>query len=92
VASACQHPASVFANREQINRPFPLHPADPVFAKSLLLAGIHWVESITWLVALSILLDRTRRLVLRSAAQRWLEGVCGAMLLAFGARLALERE
>ena len=69
-----------------------IHAEDPVFAKSLLLAGIHWVESITWLVALSILLDRTRRLVLRSAAQRWLEGVCGAMLLAFGARLALERE
>jgi RhtB (resistance to homoserine/threonine) family protein len=66
-------------------------PTDPVFAKSMLLAGIHSVEGILWLGTLSITLDHTRRFILKSAVRRWLDGVCGAMLIGFGARLALER-
>jgi RhtB (resistance to homoserine/threonine) family protein len=67
-------------------------PTEPVLRKSLLLAGIHYVEGIVWLVALSILVDHTRRVLLTSAVRRWLEGLCGAVLLGFGARLALERQ
>ena len=66
-------------------------PTEPVLRKSLLLAGIHYVEGIVWLVALSILVDHTRRVLLKSAVRRWLEGLCGAVLMGFGARLALER-
>jgi RhtB (resistance to homoserine/threonine) family protein len=65
---------------------------DPVFAKSLLLAAIHYVEGILWLVALSVLLDRARRFILKSVVRRWLDGICGAVLVALGARLALERQ
>ena len=66
-------------------------PTEPVLTKSLLLAGIHYVEGILWLVALSIMLDHTRRFILKSAVRRWLDGLCGAVLVGFGARLALER-
>jgi RhtB (resistance to homoserine/threonine) family protein len=66
-------------------------PGDPVLRKSLLLAGIHYAESIAWLVLVSMAIDRTRRLVLRSAVRRWLDGLCGALLVGFGVRLALER-
>jgi RhtB (resistance to homoserine/threonine) family protein len=66
-------------------------PKDPVFAKSLLLAGIHYVEGIVWLVALSVLLDRARHVILRPAVRRWLDGLCGAVLVGLGVRLALER-
>ena len=67
-------------------------PTEPVLRKSLLLAGIHYVEGIVWLVALSILVDHTRRVLLKSAVRRWLEGLCGAVLMGCGARLALERQ
>ena len=66
-------------------------PADPVLRKSLLLAGIHYAESIAWLVLVAMAVDRTRRLVLRSAVRRWLDGLCGALFVGFGVRLALER-
>jgi RhtB (resistance to homoserine/threonine) family protein len=66
-------------------------PGDPVFAKSLLPAAIHYVEGILWLVGLSVLLDRTRRFILKSVVRRWLDGICGAVLIGLGARLALER-
>jgi RhtB (resistance to homoserine/threonine) family protein len=67
-------------------------PTEPVLTKSLLLASIHYVEGILWLVALSTLLDHMRRFLLKSAVRRWLEGLCGSVLVGFGARLALERQ
>ena len=67
-------------------------PTEPVLTKSLLLAGIHYVEGILWLVALSILLDHLRRFILKSAVRRWLDGLCGAVLVGFGARLAFARQ
>ncbi len=66
-------------------------PTDPVLPKSLLLAGIHYAEGIVWLVALSMMLDRARRFILSSTVRRWLDGLCGAVLVGLGVRLALER-
>ena len=66
-------------------------PSDPVLAKSLLLAAIHYAEGILWLATLSIVIDRGRRLFLRSALRRWLDGLCGVALIGLGTRLALER-
>jgi threonine/homoserine/homoserine lactone efflux protein len=63
-----------------------------VLTKSLLLASIHFVEAVVWLVALSILLDHARRFLLKPAVRRGLEGLCGVMLIGFGARLALARQ
>jgi len=67
-------------------------PTEPVLAKSLLLAGIHYIEGILWLAALSIMLDQTRRFLLQSAMRRVLDGLCGIVLIGFGARLACARQ
>ena len=67
-------------------------PREPVLTKSLLLASIHYVEAILWFVLLSLLLDHMRRFLLKSTVRRWLEGLCGTVLVGFGARLALERQ
>ena len=66
-------------------------PTEPVLTTSLLLASIHYIEAILWFVLLSILLDHLRRFLLKSTVRRWLDGLCGAVLVGFGARLALER-
>lgn len=66
-------------------------PTDAVLRKSLLLAGIHYVEGIVWLVVVSVVVDRTRRFFMESDVRRWLDGVCGALLVGLGVRLALER-
>ncbi len=66
-------------------------PAEDVLGRSLVLAGIHWVEGIVWLVVVAVVVDRTRRLLLGSAVRRWLDGLCGALFVGFGIRLALER-
>jgi RhtB (resistance to homoserine/threonine) family protein len=67
-------------------------PTDPVLQKSLLLAGIHYAEGISWLVMVSMAVDQTRRLFLKSMVRRWLDGICGTLLVGFGVRLALERQ
>jgi RhtB (resistance to homoserine/threonine) family protein len=66
-------------------------PTDAVLRKSLLLAGIHYVEGIVWLATVSVVVDRTRRFFMESDVRRWLDGVCGALLVGLGVRLALER-
>ena len=66
-------------------------PTDPVFRKSLLLAGIHYTEGIIWLTALSGMLYHLRRWIWKPATRRWLDGFCGTVLVGLGARLALEK-
>jgi threonine/homoserine/homoserine lactone efflux protein len=67
-------------------------PTDPVLRKSLLLTGIHAVEGLVWLVAVSIVVEQTRRLFLQPTVRRWLDGVCGVLLVGCGVRLALARQ
>jgi RhtB (resistance to homoserine/threonine) family protein len=66
-------------------------PTDAVLRKSLLLAGIHYVEGIVWLVIVSVVVDQMQRFFLQPTVRRWLDGVCGVLLVGFGVRLALER-
>jgi len=66
-------------------------PKDPVFEKSILLAGIHFTEGILWLVTLSFLLDHTRQFIVHPRFRRCLEGCCGALLIGIGIRLTTER-
>jgi len=68
-----------------------IQPYDPVLAKSLLLAGIHFVMGIIWLTLIAVLAGRVRTLLTRPQIQRSLEAVTGTVLILFGARLALER-
>ena len=65
---------------------------DPVLAKSLLLTAIHVVEGIVWFAIVSFLVDRSRRFFLRPLLRRWIDGLCGAFLIALGVRLALARQ
>jgi RhtB (resistance to homoserine/threonine) family protein len=65
---------------------------DPVLAKSLLLTAIHVVEGIVWFAIVSFLVDRSRRFFLKPLLRRWIDGLCGAFLVALGVRLALARQ
>lgn len=65
-----------------------LEPGDPVFTKSLLLAAIHCVEGILWLGIIAWAVDRSRRFFLRPSLRRWLDALCGTVLIALGLRLA----
>lgn len=66
-----------------------ISPGDPVLGKSLFLAGIHFVLGIAWLSLVTVFLGRLRGLLTRPAVQQGLEAVTGAVLIAFGVRLAV---
>jgi len=65
-----------------------INPGDPVLLKSLLLAGLHFVLGILWLVLISTFLGRLRGFIARPMVQRGIEAVAGTVLIAFGIRLA----
>jgi threonine/homoserine/homoserine lactone efflux protein len=67
-----------------------IQPYDPVLVKSLLLAGIHFVMGIIWLTLVTMLASQVRGLLVRPQVQRKIEAFAGAVLILFGARLALE--
>ncbi|GAC1653773.1 MAG: LysE family translocator [Ktedonobacteraceae bacterium] len=69
-----------------------INAGDPVLAKSLLLAGIHFVLGIVWLSLVTIFVGWLRALLTQPAIQRGLETVTGVVLIAFGIRLALEKQ
>ncbi len=66
-------------------------PGDPVFARSLLLGGLHVGIGVVWLSLLSFSLVRIRPLVESRLWRARLEGASGAVLIALGVRLAAER-
>ena len=66
-----------------------MHRGDPVLAKSLLLAAIHFALGVLWLSLVAIFLGRIRVFVTRSSVRRSLEAITGTILIAFGIRLAL---
>ena len=66
-------------------------PTDPALTRSLLLASIHFVEGMLWLAMLAVTVDRARRVLLTATVRRMLDGLCGLVLVGFGARLAFER-
>jgi threonine/homoserine/homoserine lactone efflux protein len=66
-------------------------PSDWVFGRAMLLAGIHWVEGVLWLSAVTLLLGRLRWWIGQPRVQRRLEAATGVVLIAFGVRLAMER-
>lgn len=68
-----------------------ISPGDPVAAKSVLLAGIHYTMGCIWLVALSMGVGRARRFITRPVFRRSIDGVCGTILIALGLRLAFEK-
>jgi threonine/homoserine/homoserine lactone efflux protein len=69
-----------------------INAGDPVLAKSLLLAGIHFVLGIVWLSLVTIFVAWLRASLTQPAIRRGLETVTGVVLIAFGIRLALEKQ
>jgi RhtB (resistance to homoserine/threonine) family protein len=64
-------------------------PGDAVLPKSLLLTAIHFAEGIVWLGLVAWGVDRSRRCFLKPALRRWMDALCGTILVALGLRLAL---
>jgi RhtB (resistance to homoserine/threonine) family protein len=68
-----------------------IEPGDSVLAKSLLLAAIHIAMGLVWLSVIAVAVDRAQRFVTHPRVRRWIDGVCGTVLVALGVRLALAR-
>jgi threonine/homoserine/homoserine lactone efflux protein len=68
-----------------------ISPGEPVFRRSLMLAGIHIAMGFVWLTAYACFVDRIGGVLTRPSVKTWLERVTGGMLIALGARLAWER-
>ncbi|SKA88288.1 resistance to homoserine/threonine (RhtB) family protein [Paucidesulfovibrio gracilis DSM 16080] len=67
-------------------------PQDPVVTKSILLAGIHWLMGLVWLMFISWGVDLARAQLARPAVRRGLDAVCGFALVGLGVRLAMDSE
>jgi len=67
-------------------------PADPVLQKSLLLTAIHFAQGILWLGIVAFAVDRSRRVFLQPVIRRWMDAVCGTLLVGLGLRLAIQRQ
>lgn len=65
-------------------------PGEPVLRKSLFLAGIHVLMGLAWLCSYATLLDRMSAVLTHPSVKRKLEAFTGAVLVAFGLRLAME--
>jgi threonine/homoserine/homoserine lactone efflux protein len=68
-----------------------VRPHDAVLARSLLLAGVHVVIGLVWLVIYAYSLGQLSAVLRRPSVRRTLEGVTGALLIGIGGRLAWER-
>ena len=66
-------------------------PGDPVLAKSILLASIHFAEGLVWLSLVTFFVARLRPFLVRPIVQRALEGVSGLVFISFGVKLAVSR-
>jgi threonine/homoserine/homoserine lactone efflux protein len=63
-----------------------------VLARSLLLlAGVHVVIGLVWLILYAYFLGRLSTVLRRPRVHRALEGVTGTLLIAIGGRLAWDR-
>ena len=67
-------------------------PSDPVLLKSLLLTVIHFIEGILWLGFVAYIVDRSRQFFMKQNMRRWLDAICGTLLIGLGVRLAMEQQ
>lgn len=64
---------------------------ESVLAQTLFLTGIHVVVGLVWLTIYAHMVDRARRVLTRDRVRVWLERSTGAVLIALGVRVAVER-
>jgi threonine/homoserine/homoserine lactone efflux protein len=68
-----------------------MSPGDNVLVRSLAFAVAHGVMGIAWLFAYAYAVTRISAVLGGAGVRRWLERITGGVLIALGARLALER-
>jgi threonine/homoserine/homoserine lactone efflux protein len=68
-----------------------IRPGDSVLARSLLLAAVHVVIGLVWLILYAYFLGRLSPVLRRPRVRRALEGITGTLLIAIGGRLAWDR-
>ena len=68
-----------------------IKPGDPVLAKSLAMAGCHYVMGALWLGGIAFIAGKSRLLLTRRSVKAGLDAVCGCTMIAFGLRLAFAR-
>ena len=68
-----------------------MSPGDWVFGKSIVLAGIHWVEGVPWLSIVTLFINRLRSWITQPRVTRAIAATTGAVMILFGVRLAMER-
>ena len=66
-------------------------PSDPVILKSLLLAAIHFVQGLAWFAIVAWVVDRSRHFFMKPDMRRWLDVICGTILIGLGLRLAMQQ-
>ena len=62
-----------------------------VLPQIMFLTGVHIVIGVIWMTFYAHLVHRAHRTLTRRDVRRWLEGATGAVLIALGLRVALER-
>jgi threonine/homoserine/homoserine lactone efflux protein len=68
-----------------------IDPAGSALRQSLFLAGVHFTVAMVWQSLLAAMVGRAGNLLKRSGMRRALAGVTGAIILALGVRLAIDR-
>ncbi|MFC3282972.1 LysE family translocator [Litchfieldella rifensis] len=66
-------------------------PGDPALAKSLWLAGVHFVIANLWQIAIALMVGRAGKWLARRWVSRSLDGLTGTVMVGFGIKLALEQ-
>ena len=67
-----------------------INEGDSVAVKSFVLASIHYIESIIWLLILSYSFDYIRRQFTKGSVIKWINRVAGGALVALGITLIFE--
>jgi threonine/homoserine/homoserine lactone efflux protein len=68
-----------------------IDPAGSALGQSIFLAGVHFSVAMLWQSLLAVMVGHAGTLLVRTGIRRSLAGVSGAVILALGIRLALDR-
>jgi len=67
-----------------------IEPGDPALAKSLFLAGLHFVIANIWQLVLVLMVGRVTRWLIRPRVGRWFNSLTGSVMVFFGIRLGFD--
>lgn len=66
-----------------------IDPANNAVMQALGLAGIHFVIAMIWQSGLALLVDKAKQMMQSPQVTRWIDGILGALLITFAAKLAM---